>query len=349
MALNKKLITFETLAQFQSANGLNTTELNISKPQKNSQGDYLIHNIPYHSIVFIKDTGQIWTHGKYFNCSITSLDLNNKFVTLNTEQIITGNKTFSSQVWIDSLIAGNLTVQGILSGTLSNSLSIQLNNSNAIIFNNSSSKTINITPSSIGAQPAGNYMTTSHPANRITAQNITNWNNIHTWFTTELGDSDTKINKWKEVEAFLNGITDTSTLNGILDQYTKKEADVSFQPVHTNIQSVWSGQFTSTSIPDAKWVLSGNNGLLKDLGTGSYLIQIIHSTDSDGGIYTGYFSYTTGSGTDEEIILHRSGNNSTQRLYAKIKYINSTTCLLLAAKEKEDDCTELTIKMKKLL
>ena len=47
MAINKKLIHFATKANFD-------TQLANS-------------NIDDHSIVFIKDTGQIWTHGKYYN------------------------------------------------------------------------------------------------------------------------------------------------------------------------------------------------------------------------------------------------------------------------------------------
>ena len=358
MAINKKLINFDmTYDQLKShANGLNKqTEVNSTTKA--------VGNILTTSIVFLNDG--IWTHNKFipgFKQSFLS-----NYVTLSGEdQTISGNKHFSSNVIIDSLQAGDLIVKGstrfiqtILGNIqtadkVNSNLTIQLNggtseDTNKFTFNGSKTKIINITSSSIGAQPSGNYMTTNHPANGITSANITNWNSIYNWYSTDIEDANTKIDKWKEVEAFLNGISDTSTLNGILGQYTKKEADIILQPIHTNIQSVWSGQFTSTEIPDAKWILSGESGLLKNLGIGSYLIQIIHSTDSDGGIYTGYFSYTTGSGTDEEIILHRSGNNTTQRLYAKIKYINNTTCLLLAAKEVESDCTELTIKMKKLL
>lgn len=464
MAINKKLINFDmTYDQFKShANGLNKqTEVNSTTKA--------VGNILTTSIVFLNDG--IWTHNKFipgFKQSFLS-----NYVTLSGEdQTISGNKHFSSNVVIDSLQAGDLIVKGsarfiqtILGNIqtadkVNHDLIIQLNGgtsegTNKFTFNGLTEKNLNISSLTIGALSAND-------------SRISKWDSVYTWYSTELGDTDIKINKWKEVEAFLDGIADTSNLNSILSQYvtletsqtitgTKtfeqainadilgnattadrlknnctielsgfisgsasfngsnititttsdssvsgdgsstgdwnkyitvkingtsktlkipdkptykfsdltqhpttlegygitnavtKEADIILQPVHTNIQSVWSGQFTSTEIPDAKWILSGESGLLKNLGTGSYLIQIIHSTDSDGGIYTGYFSYTTGSGTDEEIILHRSGNNTTQRLYAKIKYINNTTCLLLAAKEVESNCTELTIKMKKLL
>ena len=54
MAINKKLIHFRTKAAF-------TTELKAG-------------NIPDTSIVFIKDTKEIWTHGQLYSCSLTEVD-----------------------------------------------------------------------------------------------------------------------------------------------------------------------------------------------------------------------------------------------------------------------------------
>lgn len=51
MAINKKLIHFKTKTAF-------TTELNAG-------------NILDTSIVFIKDTKEIWTHGQLYSCSLT--------------------------------------------------------------------------------------------------------------------------------------------------------------------------------------------------------------------------------------------------------------------------------------
>ena len=57
MAINKKLIHFRTKAAF-------TTELNAG-------------NIPDTSIVFIKDTKEIWTHGQLYSCSpLTEEEIN---------------------------------------------------------------------------------------------------------------------------------------------------------------------------------------------------------------------------------------------------------------------------------
>lgn len=58
MAINKKLITFTKKSTFLGANGINNT---ISP----TNGNY--GNIPSTSVVFILDTGEIWTHGKYIS------------------------------------------------------------------------------------------------------------------------------------------------------------------------------------------------------------------------------------------------------------------------------------------
>ena len=58
MAINKKLITFASKSTFTGANGING---------KTSPTNGCYGNIPSTSIVFILDTGEIWTHGKYIS------------------------------------------------------------------------------------------------------------------------------------------------------------------------------------------------------------------------------------------------------------------------------------------
>lgn len=127
------------------------------------------------------------------------------------------------------------------------------------------------------------------------------------------------------------------------------QADITFQPTHVTIQKSWMGPqaLSSSGINTACWLLSNRLS-----SKGSYLIQIEHSVDFDGGLYTGVFSYTSeGSGTNDEILLHRSGNNqnSAQCLFARIKYISNGVYLQICGTKEEEDCTELTIKIKKLL
>lgn len=89
MAINQKLICVDTKTIF--SNKLNNGEISNS------------------SIVFIKDTGEIWTHGKYFGLSSTSLD---GYVTLDTEQNISGLKNFNALSVYNEDVYYTLSAQG---------------------------------------------------------------------------------------------------------------------------------------------------------------------------------------------------------------------------------------------
>ena len=64
MAIDKKLITFAKKEKFLGANGINNT----TTPTNGYYGQ-----IPAHSIVFIKDTGEIWEDGVYFGSVDTQI------------------------------------------------------------------------------------------------------------------------------------------------------------------------------------------------------------------------------------------------------------------------------------
>ena len=123
-----------------------------------------------------------------------------------------------------------------------------------------------------------------------------------------------------------------------------------FHPEHLFIDDEWpdSPGIYQDNIYKACFCISDEANSLDE---GSYMVQIKRSTDTDGGIYTGCFSYANVANVDEEIFLHRSGNyDSTERLYAKIKnYASYGIYLVLSANVKELDCTELTIKIRKLI
>lgn len=77
MAINKKLIHFRTKVAF-------TTELNAG-------------NIPDTSIVFIKDTKEIWTHGQLYSCSpLTEEEINS--IIENSSSISTLTQAVSNKV-----------------------------------------------------------------------------------------------------------------------------------------------------------------------------------------------------------------------------------------------------------
>ena len=139
MALNKKIINFETKAQFQSANGINKTTIqqSLSDCVNVANVGKCIGNIPWRSIVTIQDTHEIWTHGVYIGGYIDnntiylggkSLNLqtfgNSNYVTLNTVQTITANKTFTGSVEFK----GSTTASAIVTDNNSNIVFDTLNN-----------------------------------------------------------------------------------------------------------------------------------------------------------------------------------------------------------------------------
>ena len=101
--------------------------------------------------------------------AISDFQVAGSYVTTNTAQTISGNKTFSGSTSIDDLTAGNLVVTGAASfaqtingniataDKVNNNLTIQLNGgstegTNKFTFNGSAAKSLNITPSAIGAK-----------------------------------------------------------------------------------------------------------------------------------------------------------------------------------------------------
>ena len=139
MALNKKIINFETKAQFQSANGINKTTIqqSLSDCVNVESVGKCLGNIPWRSIVTIQDTNEIWTHGVYIGGYIDNgtiylggkaLNLQTYFgsnyVTLNTVQTITANKTFTGSVEFK----GSTTASAIVTDNNSNIVFDTLNN-----------------------------------------------------------------------------------------------------------------------------------------------------------------------------------------------------------------------------
>ena len=68
MAIDKKLIHFKNWSTFISSSGVGS-EANVTTPTSGTEegGDAIYGQIKGTSIVFIKDVGKIWTHGKLYN------------------------------------------------------------------------------------------------------------------------------------------------------------------------------------------------------------------------------------------------------------------------------------------
>ena len=112
MAINKKLIHFETLTKFQSADGINTTSATQS-----ADANQLVGNIPYHSIVFIKDVCKFWTHGKYYDCNNTWRGIQNNLTSTSTTDSLSA---YQGKI-LNEKFANYLPLSG---GTLTGALSV---------------------------------------------------------------------------------------------------------------------------------------------------------------------------------------------------------------------------------
>lgn len=91
MAINKKLIHFNTYTNFNSQK----LSANIQNTQYTSgvDGEPVDGNpdILYQSIIFIKDTCQIWTHGQLYNANVSKTDFNKISDGLSTGGILVGS------------------------------------------------------------------------------------------------------------------------------------------------------------------------------------------------------------------------------------------------------------------
>lgn len=65
-----------------------------------------------------------------------------------------------------------------------------------------------------------NYLYANNLSDGTNSLTVANIKSTYDWYQTmTTGNTDGTINKWKEIESFVNGISDTSTLNGILQNY----------------------------------------------------------------------------------------------------------------------------------
>lgn len=69
--INTLLIEVDTISElWKGLSNVQATNLNESDYQKLEDP-----SIPYRSIVFIRDTGEIWTHGRYYGSGLNSYEL----------------------------------------------------------------------------------------------------------------------------------------------------------------------------------------------------------------------------------------------------------------------------------
>lgn len=106
MAIDKKLIHFKTKENFISQ-GVGSEE-NVTKPTEGSEenGNAIYGQLKGTSIVFIKDSNEIWTHGNLYksvNWSVLeNTPSSDKSILILAENIDTNNRTFPDEYLLDN-------------------------------------------------------------------------------------------------------------------------------------------------------------------------------------------------------------------------------------------------------
>lgn len=230
------------------------------------------------------------------------------FVTSNIDPTASTNyyRRPASALW--SYIKGKADSLYLTSHQPIHALTIQRNGTDVGTYTpNSAAKTINIDDvASAATLTAHTGNTTVH----ITASERTKWNKVVTDFTAITGaDSDSIINKWEEVVAFLDTYTEADTLAGLLSNKADKTQLADYVTLAT-AQTI-SGAKTFSSIMTVKqvraagvagsWVNGRTNALLRTttVGASQYVPLWSAKTQNgswDCGPYTSdtlYFSYIT--------------------------------------------------------
>ena len=165
MAINKKLIHFKKKEDFNQKK-LSTNEANTQyRLGVNGTTTSGTPDIKYQSIVFIKDTKEIWTHDQIYPCPYTEEEIVTmiKDATVLTksgiESVLTGNITSHTHNYAGSTSAGGAA------NSVKNALIVQVNSgtsegTNKYSYNGSTGKTLNF--------KAGNNVTLSASSGTIT-------------------------------------------------------------------------------------------------------------------------------------------------------------------------------------
>lgn len=104
MAIDKKLIHFKTWNNFILQGVGSEENITIPTSGREDEGTAIYGQIRGTSIVFIKDVGKIWTHGKLYDGSTIDVDsLQEKLVSGENIKTINGESILGN---------GNITIEG---------------------------------------------------------------------------------------------------------------------------------------------------------------------------------------------------------------------------------------------
>ena len=253
--------------------------------------------------------------------------------------------------------AGSSSAGGA-ANSVANSVKVQLNGgttegTNQFTFNGSAAKTINITPSSIGAAKESHgthvtYASAAPLANGTAAvgssSKVAREDHVHPLQTSVSGNAGTAT-KLKTAR--------TITVNGIVSGSASFDGsdNVTITTTANDITSIEKSLTVGTD-----WMNTGISG--SNLATGTYAVQMYADTQGTGGLWTEYFSgimswysANTNSTEADEIALHKAGHASNeQHIYLRTKRnTNGVLVLQIAAKTAITTAIKFKFKFKKLI
>ena len=254
--------------------------------------------------------------------------------------------------------AGSSSAGGA-ANSVANSIKIQLNGgttegTNQFTFNGSTAKSINITPSSIGAAASshGTHVSLATAVPLVasgtgavgTSSKQAREDHVHPPQTSVTGNAGT---------ATKLATARTITVNGVVSGSTSFDgsANVTITTVANDITSITKKLTVGTD-----WMDTGITG--SNLATGTYAVQMYANCQGTGGIWTEYFSgimswYASGTNSSEadEIALHKAGHApNNQHIYLRTKRnTNGNLMLQIAAKTAITAEIQFDFKFKKLI
>lgn len=129
-----------------------------------------------------------------------------------------------------------------------------------------------------------NYLYANNLSDGTNSLTVANIKSTYDWYQTmTTGNTDGTINKWKEIESFVNGISDTSTLNGILQNYFCYRGIYSSTKIASSTPT--QAELSDTSKLNGLYMVSypGASGtLLNFVGAGSAIYVQFYTTYNSG-------------------------------------------------------------------
>lgn len=274
MAINKKLVHFGTFANFQK-------ELSAG-------------NILDTSIVFIKDTQQIYTHGQYYNCSLSLEELEQQFASKNdiTDMLTKteANNTYATKQEIPVSYTLPIATASVLGG-IKVGAGLSINSETGVLSATGGGTADSVDWSNITSKPSS-FTPSSH------THNISDISNLQNELNNKLESDDIQdmaTQTWVKSQGYITSIPDNYITETKLSEYnyitssqanilyaTKDElnakadsSDISDMLTKTEAKSLYQSKGSYlTSVPVATTTTLGGIKLNYQTSGNNYKVQV---------------------------------------------------------------------------